>query len=45
MLGKRAVLTRQKIKRNMLDKKTVLTRQKIERNMLDKKAFCRQFLR
>ena len=38
---KRAVLTRQKIKRNILDKKTVLTRQKIKRNMLDKKAFCR----
>ena len=37
----KAVLTRQKIKRNMLDKKAVLTRQKIERNMLDKKAFCR----
>ena len=36
---KKDVLTREKIKRNMLDKKAVLTREKIKRNMLNKKAF------
>ena len=36
---KKAVVTREKIKRNMLHKKAVLTREKIKRNMLDKKSF------
>ena len=35
----KAVLTRKKIKRNMLDKKAVLTREKIKRNMHDRKTF------
>ena len=37
-LIKKAALTREKIKRNMLYKKAVLTREKIKRNMFDKKA-------
>ena len=34
---KKAVLTREKIKRNMPNKKAILTREKIKRNKVDKK--------
>ena len=36
---KRAVLTREKLQRNMLDKKAVLTGEKNKINMLDKRVF------
>ena len=39
MLDKKDVLTREKIKRNIIDKKAVLTREKIKRNILEEKVF------
>ena len=42
---KKAVLTREKINRNMLNKKAVLTIEKMKRNILDKKAFLKWLLR
>ena len=38
MLDKKAILIREKIKRNIFVKKAALAREKNERNMLDKEA-------
>ena len=40
---KRAVLTREKLQRNILDKKAVLTREKNKINMLDKRVFFNSY--
>ena len=44
MLAKKSVLTREKIKRNMLNKKVVLTKEKIKTLCLTKKLFLKKLL-